>query len=82
MPGMPSTPTAVEIGAIFGSTLRRPLPSDSAYCCQPECASTMSPLAKPGLFDATTSATVPPSITPSIGTGAEYDGPSLMRPRI
>ena len=30
MPGMPSTPTAVEIGAIFGSILARPLPSDSA----------------------------------------------------
>jgi hypothetical protein len=29
----------------------------------------MSPLAKPELFDAITSLTVPPSITPSIGTG-------------
>jgi hypothetical protein len=30
----------------------------------------MSPLAKEGLFEAITSHTVPPSITPPIGTGA------------
>ncbi len=29
-PGMPSTPSAVEIGASSGSTLRTPLPSDTA----------------------------------------------------
>jgi len=29
----------------------------------------MSPLAKPGLLEAITSLTVPPSITPPIGTG-------------
>ena len=69
MPGMPSTPTAVEIGAIFGSIFPSPLPSEIAWVCQPAYDSTMSPLAKPGLFDAITSLTVPPSITPPIGTG-------------
>jgi len=49
MPGIPSTPTAVETGASFGSTLRRSLPSESAWVCQPARDSTMSPLAKPGL---------------------------------
>ena len=70
MPGMPSTPTAVEIGPSFGSTLRRSLPLDSACVCQPARDTTMSPFAKPGLFEAITSLTVPPSITPPIGTGA------------
>ncbi|MGX1077045.1 hypothetical protein AB7M45_007655 [Bradyrhizobium elkanii] len=70
MPGMPSTPTAVEIGAIFGSILARPLPSDSTCVCQPARDSTISPLAKAGLLDAITSLTVPPSITPPTGTGA------------
>ena len=70
MPGMPSTPTAVEIEPSFGSILFSPLPSDSAWVCQPARDSTMSPLAKAGLFEAITSLTVPPSITPPIGTGA------------
>ncbi len=70
MPGIPSTPTAVETGASFGSTLRRSLPSESAWVCQPARDSTMSPLANAGLFEATTSLTVPPSITPPIDTGA------------
>jgi len=69
MPGMPSTPMAVEIGASLGSIFARPLPSDSACVCQPARASTMSPLAKPGLLEAITSLTVPASITPPIGTG-------------
>ena len=70
MPGMPSTPTAAEIEPSFGSILFRPLPSESAWVCQPARDSTMSPLAKAGLFEAITSLTVPPSITPPIGTGA------------
>ncbi len=69
MPGMPSTPTAVETGPSFGSTLRRSLPPESACVCQPARESTMSPWAKSGLFEAITSDTVPPSITPPIGTG-------------
>ncbi len=44
MPGMPSTPTAVEIGASFGSSLRRPEPSESVCVCQPTRLSTMSPV--------------------------------------
>ena len=55
MPGMPSTPTAVETGASLGSILVSPLPSESAWVCQPARDSTMSPLAKPGLFEAITS---------------------------
>ena len=69
MPGMPSTPTAVETGAIVGSIFARPLPSDSACVCQPARDSTMSPLLNAGLFDEITSLTVPPSMTPPIGTG-------------
>ena len=69
MPGMPSTPTAVETEPNFGSILRKPVPSDNAWVCQPARDSTISPLAKPGLFEAITSDTVPPSITPPIGTG-------------
>ncbi len=52
---MPRMPSAVEIGASFGSSLRRPLPSEIAWVCQPAWASTISPLAKPGLFEAITS---------------------------
>jgi len=69
MPGMPSTPIAVEIGASFGSILARPLPSEIACVCQPARDNTMSPLAKAGLFEALTSLTVPASITPPTGTG-------------
>ena len=69
MPGMPSTPTAVETGAMVGSTFRNPVPSEIAWVCQPARDSTTSPLAKPGLLDAITSLTVPPSITPPSGTG-------------
>ena len=34
-PGIPSTPSAVEIGAIFGSTLRASPAPNVAYSCQP-----------------------------------------------
>ena len=69
MPGMPSTPSAVETGASAGSSLRRPLPFDTACVCQPVWPSTMSPGANRSLLDAITSLTVPPSITPPISTG-------------
>ena len=69
MPGMPSTPSAVETGASFGSSLRSPEPSESACVCQPARLSTMSPLANLSLFEATTSLTVPASITSSMPTG-------------
>ena len=69
MPGMPRTPTAVEIGPAAGSILRRPLPSEIAWVCQPVCDNTMSPVLKDGLCEAITSETVPPSIVPPIGTG-------------
>ena len=70
MPGMPSTPTAAETGPSFGSIFASPLPSEMAWVCQPARDRTMSPLAKEGLFEAITSHTVPPSMTPPIGTGA------------
>ena len=35
IPGIPSTPSAVVMGARLGSSLRTPRPSDSAYSCQP-----------------------------------------------
>ena len=35
MPGMPSTPSAVEIGATFGSSVRTPAPFDTPCVCQP-----------------------------------------------
>ena len=60
---MPRTPSAVEIGAAAGSIFRTPLPSDTAYSRQPSRPSTTSPTAKRECFDATTSPTVPPSIT-------------------
>src|SRR5947209_1594676 len=41
MPGMPSTPSAVETGATRGSSLRSPAPFESAWVCQPVWASTM-----------------------------------------
>src|SRR5437660_10416793 len=63
MPGMPSTPSAVESGARLGSSLRRPEPSETAYSCQPARASTTSPTAKSLWRDASTRLTVPPSIT-------------------
>ena len=69
MPGMPSTPTAVEIGAILGSIFASPWPAEIACVCQPARDSTMSPLANAGLLEAATSLTVPPSITPLTGTG-------------
>ena len=70
MPGMPSTPLAVEIGASDGSTLRIVAAPPIAYSCQPSRSSTMSPTAKRGLFDFTTSPTMPPVITSPRPTGA------------
>ena len=57
-PGIPSTPSAVEIGAAVGSIFRMPLPSDTAYSCQPSRPSTTSPTANPGWLERTTSPTV------------------------
>jgi len=62
-------PSAVEIDAAFGSSLRNPAPLEIAWLCQPEWERTMSPGAYSVLRDLTTRATVPPSITPSISTG-------------
>ena len=81
MPGMPSTPLAVEIGAIAGSTVRRLGPPAMAYSCQPSRSSTMSPTLKLGLCEATTSPTVPPVITSPMPTAAAYEAASRRRPR-
>ena len=51
MPGMPSTPLAVEIGAIERRRHRFG-PPPIAYSCQPSRSSTMSPTLKPGLWEA------------------------------
>jgi hypothetical protein len=58
--GMPSTPRWAESGAIAGSILRRPLPSWSVWVAQFSMPITVSPLAKRGFFDSTTSPTDPP----------------------
>ena len=49
MPGMPSTPSAVETGASAGSIFRTSLPSETAWVCQPFGLNTMSPAAKPSI---------------------------------
>ena len=79
---MPSTPRAVEMGAAPGSSLRTPRPSERPYSCHPAPASTRSPSANPSCRDATTRPTVPPVITSPSSTGAAYDGPAFMRPRM
>jgi hypothetical protein len=81
-PVIPSTPNAVETGAWAGSSLRTCLADARAYDCHPTYASTMSPGRSASSFDSTTSATVPPSITSPISTGAAYDFAALMRPRM
>ncbi len=63
MPGMPSTPLAVEIGANDGSTFRSAVPGPTAYSCQPRLPSTVSPTLKPECCEVTTSPTTPPVIT-------------------
>src|ERR1700756_2354943 len=72
-PGIPRTPNAVEIGASEGSTFCAPAPSDNAYSCQPVRPSTMSPGVNPSRLEATTSLTVPPTMTSPIPTGDAYD---------
>ena len=44
MPGMPSTPLAVEIGASEESILRMAGLGPMPYSCQPSRSSTMSPI--------------------------------------
>ena len=67
---MPSTPSAADGVALPGVTLRRPgvLASTAAYSRQPLRPSTMSPTAKSGLSEASTTLTAPPPITDPSGT--------------
>src|SRR5882724_10951089 len=81
-PGMPSTPRPVVTGAAAGSSLRRPVPSESACVRHPVRARTTSPLTYTELFDTSTCATVSPVITSPISSGLAYDFPSFIRPRI
>jgi hypothetical protein len=60
---MPSTPSAWESGGASGSTLRTPVPSESAYSCQPNAPVANSPTAYCGCRDATISPTAPPVMT-------------------
>jgi hypothetical protein len=81
-PTIPRTPRDHETGAMAGSILRSPLPSERPYACQPSLVRTMSPALKRGFFDAITSATVCPTIgSPSLAPSA-YDFCVLIRPRM
>ena len=71
MPGIPSTPSAVEGGAGPRGTWRRVAGLAAAYSCQPLKPSTRSPGLNPSACDSTTSLTVPPVITSPMPTGAE-----------
>ena len=82
MPGMPSTPSAVDTGACFGSSLRSATPGATAWDCQPAEPCTTSPFARPGYFDSSTSPTVAPTITCPSSTDCAYDLVPLMRPRM
>ena len=68
-PGMPSTPSAVEGGASFGSSGISALPGRTEKVCQPKPPSTQSPSLKRGSREAATWPTAPHSITPPIATG-------------
>ena len=81
IPGMPSTPIAVEIGS-DGSSFRRSVPFDTPTSRQPSYPATKSPTANAALRDSTTWLTVWPTIGWPIATGAAYDGSSLIRPRM
>src|SRR2546426_1393375 len=81
-PGIPSTPRPVVTGAAAGSSLRRPVPFESACVRHPVRARTTSPLTYAGLFETSTCATVSPVITSPISSGLAYDLPSFIRPRM
>src|SRR5437868_12017782 len=81
-PGIPSTPRLVVTGATAGSSLRRPVPSESACVRHPVRARTTSPLTYTELFETSTCATVSPVITSPISSGVAYDFPSFIEPRI
>src|SRR3989442_2128160 len=70
-PGIPSTPRPVVTGAAAGSSLRRPVPSESACVRHPVPARTTSPLKYGELFETSTCATVSPVITSPISSGSE-----------
>src|SRR6187397_2271999 len=81
-PGMPRTPSAVEMGATAGSTAIKPRPSDSAYSRQPSQFVTHEPSGTRSLRDATTWPTAPPLITSPTWNGGRYDLTSFIRGRI
>ncbi len=67
---MPSTPSAVVIGAWVGSSLRSWFAGRQPWVAQPTMPKAKSPGLKCGLFDAITSPTAPASMVPPTGTGA------------
>ena len=81
-PGIPSTPSAVEIGAAAGSSRRSAAPSESAHSRQPSWWSTQSPSAYRGFRDAATRPTAPPVIASPSVNGATYERTSFMRGRM
>ena len=70
MPGMPSTPTAVETGASFGSIFRQTLAVGERMGLPAGARQHDVAFGKTGIVRSDHLATVPPSITPPIGTGA------------
>src|SRR5437667_678101 len=81
-PGIPSTPRPVVTGPAAGSSLRRPVPSESACVRHPVRARTASPLAYAELFETRTCATLSPLITSPISSGATYDLLSFIAQRM
>jgi hypothetical protein len=81
-PGIPRTPSEVEIGAPAGSNLRIANPSDNAHSRQPRPCVTQSPSANAGLREAATRPTAPPVIASPSVKGATYERTSFIRGRM
>ena len=69
-------------GAALTSTFMTPSPFEMAYSCTPKAPVTVSPTAKPGFLDAITRPAPRARMTAPISTGAMYDRPSFIQPRI
>ena len=81
-PGMPRIPIPVLTGAASGSSFRRSMaPVLSPYSCQPLEQTAISPGAKSGWRDSTTSATVRPGITSPGRTRSAYRCRPEITPR-
>src|SRR5665647_437501 len=81
-PTMPSMPSQALRGASFAGTRRNAAAVPRAYSRQPRSCRTMSPAARSGDCEATTSPTDRPVITAPSAKGGTYDLASRMRPRM